>query len=343
MDRPTFSWDPTTLREVPADVDAAREYANALLARYRDLADQREQRAQIVAELIQWLRMSEQYMRAEEIARGSLRLRGGDDIITALEEGRPVPVIAPELIRPALRFATALQWNSADSAERFGQAADLFDACVTSAHIVCLRSGDAQRRDMYETYAFTLQHRAKFRLANDELIAALRDANLGLRVREVEELPRDQIESSQFAVSSIVQRLESLIADLELSAGASVTTETFAAGDRSGVGAVQAGQRIGPWLFWHKSGALKAAGWYVDDQLDGPWIWFRDHGLLLQEGSFIHNRQEGPWIRYYTNGRILDQGTFHDGEKVGDWFTFHEDGSVRSTRRHTRKGRWLRR
>lgn len=235
MDRPTFSWDPTTLREVPADVDAAREYANALLARYRDLADQREQRAQIVAELIQWLRMSEQYTRAEEIARGSLRLRGGDDIITALEEGRPVPVIAPELIRPALRFATALQWNSADSAERFGQAADLFDACVTSAHIVCLRSGDAQRRDMYETYAFTLQHRAKFRLANDELIAALRDANLGLRVREVEELPRDQIESSQFAVSSIVQRLESLIADLELSAGASVTTETFAAGDRSGV------------------------------------------------------------------------------------------------------------
>ncbi|WP_051196666.1 toxin-antitoxin system YwqK family antitoxin [Jonesia quinghaiensis] len=332
MERPAFEWDPTTLREVAQDIEAATEYANALLAQYRELSNDPEQRSLMVADLVQWLRISGQHTRAEEVARSSLRRRGGEKIIDALESGESIGVIHPDLIRRALRYATTLYWNADDNEERLGQAADLFDACVTSAHITCLRDPSTIA---WETYAFTLQHRAKFRLATTELIAALRDANLGLRVRELHQLPTEQQESSRFAVASIVQHLENIIANQELSAGASVTTETFAAGDRSGVGAVQNGLRTGPWLFWFKGGALKAAGSYVDDQLDGPWIWFRDKGLLLQEGSFVESKQQGPWIRYFANGNILDQGTFNAGEKTGLWLTFNEDGTLRNKKRHT--------
>lgn len=338
MTAPEFRFDPLTLKEVVDDQEAATAYANDLLAAYRALGTDSGEQKVIAPKLIQWLRISGQLTRAEEVARSAVNKVCGPDLLnsfsadSAPNEGTET-ILKLGQINPVLRLATALQWNSEPGEDKYGLACALFDLCVDSANELAFGTPPVAEGAVL-LLAVSLQHRGKQRLSAQDLYGALRDINLGLTYRLQFHAPDDQIESSWEGVNSLINQIEALIQDRDRSIGASIETETFAAGDRSGYGAVSNGHRVGPWLFWLKNGRLKAFGDYHEDQLDGPWYWFREQGSLLQEGSFKANRQSGPWVRYYANGNRLDQGSFENGEKIGPWTYFDEDGKVKRTTVH---------
>ncbi|WP_333811460.1 hypothetical protein [Timonella senegalensis] len=333
---PKYTFDPETLREVAEDQDLARAYADDLLASYRARALSPELQRKMGPELIQWLRISGQYSRAEEVARTGLTKAGGADLLEQLADPNAPVVVRADMTLVAARLATALLWNAESDPTKISQAADLLDACEFSLNSA-IYADKAADEDNITRLGFVLQHRAKLRLEMDDRILALRDANLALTLRTNQHAPNDLIASSQFSVDAILNLIERDIEEQVNAAGASIATETFAAGDRSGFGAVSGTNRIGPWLFWHKGGRLKSAGHYVNDQLTGPWVWFREQGGLLQEGSFVDNLQEGLWIRYRANGHYLDRGEFSAGQKTGAWQYFNEDGSLRSSQTYKLK------
>lgn len=337
MAEPKFTYDPITLREVADDPTAARDFADGVLAHYRASSDSPKEQAAIASVLVRWLRISGQYARAEEVARTVFTRAGGAEFLDDLEQEREA-TLSLELIRPALRLATAIQWNSANDPNKSVFAARIFESIeqFLNDHAWNGRDPDAKVRKLQ---ASMLRHRAKFRLEADDQFGALRDANLSYNLRIAMGAKESQIEDSKSVVDSILALIEHSISKQVKAAGASITTETFAAGDRSGIGAVSGNKRIGPWLFWLKDGRVKAAGEYVDDQLHGPWVWFRDHGGLLQEGNFSQSLQQGHWVRYHANGRVLDQGEFLNGEKLGRWEYYNEDGSLKKTTNHKIKKR----
>ncbi len=339
MAEPTFTYDPNTLREVAHDPEAARTFADGVLAHYRSCSDDPREQGQITPVLIQWLRISGQTSRAEEVARTAFIRTGGALALDSLENGESA-WFTPTLdqIPAALRLATALHWNDELDESKSALAAQIFDGCVQFLTRL-LDASDAPDPHHQQLLAFALQHRGKLRLQLEDFFGALRDSNLGLSLRIESNAPTDQVSSSQYAVNSIVHLIERDIEEHVNRAGATIETETFAAGDRSGYGAVNGKSRIGPWLFWFKSGRIKAAGEYRNDQLHGPWIWFREQGGLLQEGSFEENLQEGHWVRYHPNGRVLDQGEFLHGQKVGRWEHYSADGRLTKTINHKIKKR----
>lgn len=337
MAEPQFYYDPITLREVADDPEEARTFADAVLAHYRSSSDNPREQSNIAGVLVRWLRISGQHTRAEEVARTMFKRAGGSAFLDAVEQEDPAELDI-ELVRPALRLATALQWNSDADPNKSVLAANIFEYAV-DAPLHHMWSSEKPDPEMLELYGAGLRHRAKFRLEAEDRFGALRDANLALSIRQNLSSTSEQLRSAQEIVEAILQLIETEIERQVNAAGASITTETFAAGDRSGYGAVSAGKRIGPWLFWMKNGRVKSAGEYVDDQLHGPWIWFREQGGLLQEGAFIGNLQEGHWVRYHPNGRILDQGEFHQGNKIGKWEAYNEDGSAKKVQTHKFKRR----
>ncbi|WP_435299751.1 toxin-antitoxin system YwqK family antitoxin [Timonella sp. A28] len=333
MVTPTYHFDPHTLREVADDPEAATNHANTLLAQYRAAQLSPEQQKALAPQLIFWLRVSGQYSRAEEVARTSLKRAGGEDILDDLDNPTALVTVPPKLRRTALRLAIALHANSGDDPNKEALAEDLFDACIPTQPDSLWLIKNPETTEL-ESLSFALQHRAKFRFALEDYFGALRDANLAYSIRTHIRAANDLQESSQFTVTTILNTIEEHIEQQVNAAGASITTEMFAAGDRSGYGAVSGTHRIGPWLFWFKGGRVKSAGLYLNDQLHGPWVWFRERGGLLQEGNFVESLQEGPWVRYFANGRILDRGTFVRGEKVGRWEYFNEDGSLKKAQTH---------
>ncbi len=325
----TFHLDPVSLREVADSEQEATEHADRLLARYRAQATNPAEQRAIAPELIQWLRISGQTGRAEEVARTAFARVGPSGGLDLLEDPEPSS-LSFEQISPGLRLATAMQWNSEPGEERFGQARALFDLCVSSAQALAFGVPPVDPAAAL-LLAIILQHRGKMRLASHDIFGALRDINLALTYRLQFGAAKDQLESSEFAVAALISQLEAAIEERNLASGASIETETFAAGDRSGFGAVEGTHRTGPWLFWLRTGRLKAFGSYHADMLEGPWYWFREQGSLLQEGAFVANQQHGPWTRYYANGNRLDQGSFDHGVKTGVWTSFNEDGTVKAT------------
>lgn len=336
MPTPEFTVDPETLAEVATDPDAAAQYADQLLAQYRALGSDVGEQQVLAPQLITWLRLSGQLSRAEEVARGGCARVGLPNLVEHLTEHNELTALTLAQISPALRLATALQWNSEPGQEKYDCAQDLFDLCVQSAQNLAFGTPPVATGAVL-LLAKALELRSKQRLGAQDIFGALRDANLSLSYRLEFHGPDDQIESTWFIVNALIGQLENRIEQRDKSIGASVETETFAAGDRSGFGAVSNAKRVGPWLFWLKTGRLKAFGEYQDDQLHGPWYWFREQGGLLQEGSFKANQQTGLWTRYYSNGNRLDQGTFDDGHKTGPWTYFNQDGSVKKTTVHKTK------
>lgn len=332
MAEPKFSYDPITLREVANDPEEAMNFADGVLAHYRSSSDNPKEQAAIAAVLVRWLRISGQYARAEEVARTSFTRAGGSQFLDALSQNQPI-ALTENLVRPALRLATAIQWNSANDPNKSVFAADLFDA-VFDYFADHMWDGPYAKPDVLKVMASALRHRAKFRLEAEDLFGALRDANLSYNIRLHLNADERQNAEARSVVDSILYLIERDILKQVHAAGASITTETFAAGDRSGIGATNGAKRIGPWLFWLKDGRLKAAGEYLNDQLHGPWVWFRDQGGIFQEGSFDKGLQHGRWVRYHVNGRILDQGEFFNGVKVGRWESFAEDGTPKRAIKH---------
>lgn len=335
MAEPKFTYDPITLREVADDPAEATSFADGVLAHYRASADSPREQATIAPVLVRWLRISQQYSRAEEVARTAFTRAGGTQFLEHIEAGTSTG-LTEDLIRPALRLATALQWNSDTDPNKSLLAARIFESATqfSAAHIW---SGSQPDSGFLELFAVALRHRAKFRLEADDQFGALRDANLSYSIRIHLGAAQAKLDSSKSIVDSILGLIEEDIERQVNAAGATIATETFAAGDRSGIGAVAGNKRIGPWLFWLKNGRLKAVGEYHDDQLHGPWVWFREQGGLLQEGNFEGNLQQGHWTRYYANGQILDQGGFLNGEKIGRWEYFSEDGTLHHSKNHKLK------
>lgn len=333
MPTPHYSIDPETLIEVASDQEAARQFADQLLAQYRSLDSDLGEQQVLAPQLIMWLRISGQLSRAEEVARSGCARVGLPSLVEDLSDHLDLPALSLTQISPALRLATALQWNAVPGDEKYSCAQDLFDLCVHSAQELAFGTPPVAVGAVL-LLAKALELRSKQRLGAQDIFGALRDANLSLSYRLEFHAPDDQVDSSWFILGALIKQLETRIEERDRSIGASIETETFAAGDRSGFGAVSNGKRVGPWLFWLKSGRLKAFGEYHDDQLHGPWYWFREQGGLLQEGEFEANAQTGIWTRYYTNGNRLDQGSFAAGNKTGLWTYFNEDGSVKKTTVH---------
>lgn len=335
MAEPKFTYDPITLREVADDPTQAATFADGVLAHYRASADSPTEQAKIAPVLVRWLRISQQYSRAEEVARTAFTRAGGAQFLENIEKGSNAG-LTEELIRPALRLATAIQWNSDTDPNRSLLAARIFEAATQFAegHIW---AGSTFNADFLELFAVALRHRAKFRLEADDQFGALRDANLSYSIRIHLSAAQPKLVASKSIVDSVLNLIEDDIERQVNAAGATIATETFAAGDRSGIGAVAGNKRIGPWLFWLKTGRLKAVGEYREDQLHGPWVWFREQGGLLQEGSFQANLQQGHWARFYANGQVLDQGEFLDGQKIGRWDYYNEDGTLNHSKNHKLK------
>jgi len=335
MPAPTYHLDPHTLREIADNQDEASEYADTLLARYRALALHPAKQQDLASDLVQWLRITGQFSRAEEVARTSVSRSGGAELLENLASPAAPVEVPLRLILPIVRLATALACNADNDPTKVSQAADLFDACESALVEDMLAARIASPENMLRL-SVVLHNRAKLRLSVGDRILALRDANLALTLRLKCTAPSELVASSQFCVDAILVLIETDIEQQVNAAGASIATETFAAGDRSGFGAVSGDKRVGPWLFWFKDGRIKSAGHYLNDQLTGPWVWFREHGWLLQEGSFANNLQEGMWVRYYANGNILDRGHFTAGKKTGHWEYFNEDGSPKHVARRER-------
>ncbi len=112
----------------------------------------------------------------------------------------------------------------------------------------------------------------------------------------------------------------------------------------------------GDWVYYFKSGAIKAKGAYENSKKTGKWIYFFSDGKKEQEGSFKEDKLSGSWIWYYHNGQVrreeyynrnenlegtvyeydslgtaLTEGDYFDGVREGPWFyhvnDFKEVGS----------------
>ena len=106
-----------------------------------------------------------------------------------------------------------------------------------------------------------------------------------------------------------------------------IRQEFFTDGKLSAEGPVEGGKRHGKWKYFFRNGLPRAAGNFVDGEMDG--YWWREEGSLWQTGYFKRNVQTGAWKRYHPNGQLSDEGDFVNGNKAGEWTTYDPDGNVK--------------
>jgi len=120
-------------------------------------------------------------------------------------------------------------------------------------------------------------------------------------------------------------------------------------------GAYNAGNRVGLWKFYDKSGRLKSESEYLDNGTAANVKLFHTNGKKAAEGLYRNKLREGTWYfygiesdsiplitesyvrgkkegkaihRYYT-GQVFETYTYKDGERTGKWEQFYPSGKLK--------------
>ena len=100
----------------------------------------------------------------------------------------------------------------------------------------------------------------------------------------------------------------------------------------------------GEWIFYYKTGEIKAKGYFKNDKKDSSWVFLFKDGEIQQKGfylnglpngnwlwwyknknkhrveSFINGKENGESIEYDTLGNIITKGKYNNGLKEGGWY-----------------------
>ena len=149
--------------------------------------------------------------------------------------------------------------------------------------------------------------------------------------------------------------------------GEVINSYLFSNGMLKGEGIVDNnGKKQGDWKEFYASGALRAAGKYLNSKPIGKWKYYFEEQSIEIEGTYTQKgEKEGEWFWYYENGNLLSKeiysaglldgenfslsingdtlecGTFVDGQEEGKWYYIND--SVRTDGNYSegkREGVW---
>jgi tetratricopeptide (TPR) repeat protein len=174
----TYIIDDNTLRDRPADESAAR----ARVAELEEIGPDGD------GERVSLLRMLGELDRAEALGWQVMEREGGPGSRDALTVTGVLPVDA---VASAIRLAHVLHWK-----EDFDAADDLFSAALRSLDNARMNADDR----VPGLEAFTHQHLGKMRFDQGKIAIAQLHFEQALKIREEEDVPEDQLESSRQAL-----------------------------------------------------------------------------------------------------------------------------------------------
>lgn len=61
----------------------------------------------------------------------------------------------------------------------------------------------------------------------------------------------------------------------------------------------------GNYVVYHKNGAVKAKGNYLNSKREGEWIYFHDNGNVALKKNFSNGNPTGEWAYYNENGSLV--------------------------------------
>lgn len=97
----------------------------------------------------------------------------------------------------------------------------------------------------------------------------------------------------------------------------SAVKEFWEDGSLKGIGPKDGGLKKGTWVLYHVGGGNKpetsqklAEGEFVNDQQSGPWVFYHRNGAVSAKGKFIENQKTGEWVMYYETGEIFNRANY---------------------------------
>ncbi|MCL2132097.1 MAG: hypothetical protein FWH36_06570 [Lentimicrobiaceae bacterium] len=89
------------------------------------------------------------------------------------------------------------------------------------------------------------------------------------------------------------------------------------------------GKKQGDWKEFYESGALRAAGKYLNSKPIGKWRYYFEEQTIEIEGSYTRKgEKDGEWLWYYPNGNLLSKETYSDGLLDGESFNLTAEGDT---------------
>ena len=89
------------------------------------------------------------------------------------------------------------------------------------------------------------------------------------------------------------------------------------------------GKKQGDWKEFYESGALRAAGKYLNSKPIGEWIYYFEDKPIEITGSYTRKgEKEGEWLWYYPNGNLLSKETYSEGLLDGENFSLTIEGDT---------------
>jgi len=81
---------------------------------------------------------------------------------------------------------------------------------------------------------------------------------------------------------------------------------------------------------FHKNGAKRMEGYFVDGKRDGEWLSWFENGSTWSKGYFKDGKRTGKAWVYHSNGQLFMKGAYENGTKTGHWLVFDEEGNLMS-------------
>ena len=89
------------------------------------------------------------------------------------------------------------------------------------------------------------------------------------------------------------------------------------------------GEREGPFVKVHASGALRDRGSYHTDKLHGAWSTWDEKGTMREQGAYREGTLTGYWTAFHANGRKQATKEYTAaGLRRGVWSTWDENGKL---------------
>ena len=66
--------------------------------------------------------------------------------------------------------------------------------------------------------------------------------------------------------------------------------------------------------YYFKTGIIKSAGNFINNNMEGEWKFYRENGDLWQVGNFTHGLKNGNWVRYDKTGKLEYNEDFANGK-----------------------------
>lgn len=82
-------------------------------------------------------------------------------------------------------------------------------------------------------------------------------------------------------------------------------------------------------ILYHPSGAMMAAGKYVDQKKDSTWRYYNEYEIMVSSEEYVSGKGHGIWKKYNMEGKVIEEVTYKDGVKEGDWIQYFDNGKVK--------------